>query len=367
MTRTWRDYNLFLLGSVFILTCFSVAIIYSIGLSSTLSRSFFSRHLIFLVISGVAMMLMTLLDYHALQAWSRPLYIGAVLVLVGVLVNGQIRGGARGWFDLGFVTVQPAEVSKLPVIIALAAFWARYEQARGSWKVLFGSLILLGIPVGLIFIQPDTGTAFVYLVIWCAMAWSAGLRIWQLLMLVLAALPAAYYAWTHVLNPYAKERLLIFLDPNLDPTGSDAAWDVVHALNAVGTGGMTGRGWMHGLITHGGYISAIYTDFVFAAISEEFGFIGTAAMLAFQCILLWQALTIASTSRDLFGRLIAVGIMGMFFCHLLVHVGMNMQIMPVTGLPLPFISYGGSFTLTTFAAIGLLESIAIRRRKMGFS
>lgn len=367
MARTWRDYNFFLIGCVIVLLGFSMAMVYSVTYNNPETANYFSRHLVNIIIGGVAMVLLTGLDYHALQAWARPLYLFMVGVLAVVLALGSIRGGAQSWLNLGLRTFQPSEPAKLLLIIVLAAFWARYDGRGGSWKVQFGSLILAGIPLLLVFIQPDFGTAIVMGTIWIAMAWTAGLRWWQLVLLLVVTIPVGLYGWSHVLGAWQRQRLLIFIDPvGYDPTFQNGAWDIMQALNAIGSGGLTGRGWMHGLITQGRFIQAMYSDFIFAATSEELGFLGATVLLIFQCILLWQALAVASVARDTFGRLLAVGIAAMFFCHLCVNAGMNMSIMPITGIPLPLISYGGSFTLTALAAVGILESVALRRRRIVF-
>lgn len=367
MVRTWRDYNFFLIGCVVVLVGFSMAMIYSVTYNNPATANYFSRHLVNLLVGGVAMVLLTALDYHALQAWAAPLYLFAVGALAVVLALGSIRGGAQSWLELGLRTFQPSEPAKLLLIIALAAFWARFEDRGGTLKVQIGGLILAGIPLLLVFVQPDFGTAMVLGTIWFAIAWTAGLRWWQLALLLLIAVPIALYGWSHVLNPAQQLRLKIFIDPiGYDPKLRNGAWDIMQSLNAIGSGGLTGRGWMNGLITQGRFIFAMYSDFIFAATAEELGFLGATVLLVFECLLLWQALVIASVARDTFGKLLAVGIAAMFFCHLCVNVGMNMSIMPVTGIPLPLISYGGSFTLTALAAVGILESVALRQRRIVF-
>jgi rod shape determining protein RodA len=367
MTRTWRDYNYFLLGCVLVLTGFSLAMVYSATLRDPDTHGYFSRHLVNLIVGSVAMLLLTALDYHALQAWTRPIYLGTVGLLAVVLVLGAVRGGAQSWLDFGRRTFQPSEPAKLLLAVALAAYWAHYENNGGSWKVQLGGLILIGIPTLLVFIQPDFGTAMVFGTMWIMMAWTSGLRWWQLLLLGIIAIPIGVYGWTHVLKPYQQVRLLIFIDPiKYDPDLKEGAWNIMQSLTAIGSGGLTGRGWTHGVLSQGSYLPVQYSDFIFAITGEELGFIGAAVLLLFEALLIWQALAVASVARDSFGRLIAVGIAAMFMCHLLVNVGMNMSIMPITGIPLPFISYGGSFTLTTLAAIGLLQSVALRRRRIVF-
>lgn len=368
MTRPWRDYNYFLIGCVIVLTGFSLAMVYSATLRDPTTQGYISRHLVNLGVGGLAMVLLTALDYHALHAWSRLLYVATIGVLLAVLVLGHVRSGAQSWLNLGLRTFQPSEPAKLMLIVSLAAYWSRFESSAGSWKVQLGGLFLAGIPLGLVFLEPDFGTAMVIGTIWLMMAWSSGIRWWQLLTLAAVAIPVAIYGWNNVLQEYQRTRLLIFMDPvKYDPELKADAWNIVQSLGAIGSGGLTGRGWTHGLISQGNYLPVQYSDFIFAVTGEELGFVGAAVLVLFQCILMWQALAVAGVARDTFGRLIAVGITAMLLCHVLVNIGMNMSIMPITGIPLPFISYGGSFTLTIFAAIGLLESVALRRRRITFS
>lgn len=370
MIRSWRDYNFFLLGSVLVLTGFSMALVYSATHHGVYTGNgvyvsgYFTRHLANLAVGLGAMVAFTFIDYHAIQAWAWPLYVIAVGLLLLVLTRGNIRGGAQSWLDLGVRSLQPSEIAKLLIVIALAAFWARREERSSAWYLQFSALLLVGIPLGLIFIQPDFGTSFVIGIMWAAMAWTAGIRVWQIILVLLVTLPVVYYGWTHMLDNEQRNRLLIFIDPQrYDPGLQGDGWNIAQSLNAVSSGGMTGQGWMQGPLTQNAWLPVAYTDFIFAATSEEFGFVGGTILILFECILLWQGITVARTARDTFGRLLAIGITAMFFCHILVNIGMNMSIMPVTGIPLPFISYGGSFTLITFAAVGLLQSVALRRHR----
>jgi len=367
MTRPWRDYNYFLIGCVIVLVGFSLAMVYSATLNDVATHGYFARHLVNLIISAAAMLLLTVLDYHALQSWARPLYILMVGLLGVVMVMGHVRGGAQSWLDFGLRTFQPSEAGKLLLIVALAAYWSHFDESAGSWKVQIGGLLLALIPIGMVFIQPDFGTAMVFTTIWLMMAWTAGLRWWQIGLLLVAAVPIGYYGWTHVLEDYQKIRVLVFVDPlKYDPKLQYGAWNIMQSLNAIGSGGLTGQGWTHGPLTQGNYVPVQYSDFIFATAGEELGFIGSTILILFQGLLIWQALAVAGVARDTFGRLIATGVAAMFMCHLLVNAGMNMSIMPITGIPLPFISYGGSFTMTALVAIGLLESVALRRRRIVF-
>lgn len=367
MTTSWRDYNYPLLLCVLVLTGFGLAMVYSATLRDPLTQGYFSRHIINLLVGCIAMALLTALDYHAFEAWIVPFYIGTVALLGIVLVIGQISSGAQSWIDLGVRTIQPSEPAKLLIIMTLASYWARNERQPHAWRVIIASLFLVGVPTLLVFMQPDFGTAMVFIAIWLAMAWVAGVRWWQFGILTVAALPVLFYGWTHVLQPYQQRRLLVFIDPlKYDPELKEGAWNIMQSLTAIGSGGLTGRGWTYGLLSQGNYLPVQYSDFIFAITGEELGFLGAALLLLFLGLMIWQALAITSVARDTFGRLITVGIAAMFLCHVLVNVGMNMSIMPITGIPLPFISYGGSFTMTSLAAIGLVQSIALRRRRITF-
>src|SRR5262245_26696237 len=266
MTRSLRDYNFFLLGCVIVLTGFSLAMVYSATLNNPATHGYFSRHLVNLIVGSVAMLLLTALDYHALQAWATPFYLLTVALLGLVLVLGNILSGAQSWLNLGLRTFQPSEPAKLLMIVALAAYWARFEGRGGAWKVQLGGLLLAGIPIALVFIQPDFGTAMVFTAAWFMIARTAGLRFWQLLLLAVAAIPAGYYGWTHVLDPEQQSRILIFLDPvGYDPKLENGAWNIIQALTAIGSGGLTGHGWTHGLLTQNNYVPVQYSDFIFAS------------------------------------------------------------------------------------------------------
>jgi rod shape determining protein RodA len=367
MIRTWRDYNFFLLGCVLVLTGFSLAMVYSATLRDPDLAGYFSRHIVNLLVGATAMLLFTWIDYHEFQSWSVPLYLATIAILVVVLVVGRVRSGAQSWLDLGLRTLQPSEPAKLLIIVGLAAYWEHFDDFRSATRVQLGALILAGIPIVMVFIQPDFGTAMVFTAAWITMAWVAGMRWWQFVLVVLASAPIAYIGWTRILEDYQRLRLQVFLDPlKYDPELRYGAWNVIQSLNAVSSGGLTGRGWTLGLISQGNYLPVRYTDFIFAMTAEELGFVGAVVLLIFLGVLVWQAFTVAKAARDTFGTLIAAGIGAMFLCHIVVNVGMNMSIMPITGIPLPFISYGGSFSLTSLAAIGLLQSIALRRRKLTF-
>jgi rod shape determining protein RodA len=371
--RLWRDFNFFLLGCVLVLLSISLLSVYSATLTAMTAFGtpldiLFPRHVGNILIGLVAMVLIAMFDYRLLSGLTVPLYLLTVGLLLLVLVMGTITTGAQSWLALGARTVQPSEFAKLLIIVALAAYWARFEERRTSWLVQLGGLILAGIPLLLVLAQPDFGTAMVFGCIWLTMAWSAGIRWYHLLVLACIALPAVLMGWEYVLNAEQQSRLSTFYWILNDPTRVDPndGYNIVQSLNAISSGGMFGAGLTNGVLSQGNYIPVQYSDFIFAVVGEEMGFAGGALLLAMLTLLLWIVLGIMDDARDLFGRLIAVGIFGMLLSHIVINIGMAMSILPVTGLPLPFVSYGGSFTITTLAAMGLLESIRMHRRRIVF-
>lgn len=267
MIRSWRDYNFFLLGCVLVLTGFSLALVYSathngvyIG-NGVYVSGYFTRHIANLVVGAGAMIALTAVDYHVIQSWAWPLYLLALGLLVLVLIKGSVRGGAQSWLDFGVRALQPSEIAKLLIVVALAAFWSRREERSGSWHSQLLGLVLAGIPLLLVFIQPDFGTSFVIATVWAAMAWTAGMRWWQIALLLLVAVPVGYYGWNNVLNDEQKRRLLVFLNPQqVDPTGQGDAYNILRSLDAIMSGGMTGQGWMQGPLTQNLYLPVAYTD-----------------------------------------------------------------------------------------------------------
>ena len=374
-TRRWREYNWPMLVCVLVLLVIGVLAVYSatltaVALNGAPLSTLFPRQLVYIGVGLAAMFLVTLLDYSLLSSLARPIYLAVIALLAAVLVVGQINEGAQSWIAIGQRTFQPADLAKLALILALAAYWQQFDTRRGSWPVQLGGLAITAVPLLLVLVQPDLGTAMVIAMIWLVMAWGAGIRLGQLLALALLTLPVAYLAWRSdaLLDDYQKRRLLTFFYLLTDPTKVDFndGYNVLQALGAIGQGGWFGAGLTRGIFSQGNYVPVQHTDFIFAVIGEEMGFVGGVVLITFQALLLWQILSVASAARDTFGRLLALGVFGLLFAHMLINVGMNLSLLPVTGLPLPFISSGGTFMITVLTAIGLLQSVALRRRKLAF-
>lgn len=371
--KQWRDFNFFLFGCVLVLLGISLLSVYSatlhaISADGSSMQTLFPRHIINIFVGMVAMMLFTIVDYRLISSFAIPIYIGTLAILGFVLVIGKISSGAQSWIAIGTRTFQPSEFSKVSLIIVLASYYAHFEGQRDSWLFHFGGLLIIGIPTLFVLIQPDLGTAMVFGTIWLVMAWSVGIRWQQLALLLLFALPTAFAGWLFFLNEEQRSRLSTFYWLFVDPSKVDPneGYNIIQSLNAIGSGGLFGTGLTRGLLSQGNYIPVQYSDFIFAVIGEEMGFLGGVVLMIILGLLLWLTLSIAERSRDSLGNLIGIGIFGMILTHVIINIGVTMSIFPVTGIPLPFVSYGGSFTVMMFIAIGLLESVAIRWRKIVF-
>jgi rod shape determining protein RodA len=315
------------------------------------------------------MIVMAIPDYRQFSGLAVPIYIGTLLVLAFVLVVGNITSGAQSWIAFGTRTFQPSEFSKLLIIMVMAAYYSRYtDQQRETWKIQLGGMLLMGGPLLLVFIQPDLGTAIIFGAIWLAMAWAAGLRWHQLSLILVLALPMMVVGWLFVLNEEQRARLSTFYWLFTDPSKVDPneGYNIIQSLNAISSGGLFGTGLTRGLLSQGNYIPVQYSDFIFAVISEEMGFVGGVVLIVLLALFLWLTLSIAERARDAFGKFLVVGIFGMLLTHVLVNIGVAMSILPVTGIPLPFVSYGGSFTVMIMMSVGLLENVAMRWRKIVF-
>ena len=296
-------------------------------------------------------------DYRRLRTLAPGLYAGMLLLMVAVHLVGRTALGARRWLSVGGFPLEPSELSKLLLVLILAAYLSRRD--RLSWRGLGGALLLVAPPAYLILTQPDLGTAIVFVAVLMGMLFLAGARPWQLGSLIAAALVAVPLL-PHVLHGYQLRRLVIFFDPAQDPLG--AGYNLLQARIAVGAGGLFGQGWLHGLQGQLGFVPESATDFVFAIFAEEFGLLGGLVLLAIFGALLIRLLRSAAVAPDRFGELLVGGVFGMIFAQVVENVGMNIGLLPIAGIPLPLISYGGSATITTLAALGLVQSVVLRRR-----
>ena len=306
---------------------------------------------------------MAQIDYRVLHGVAGPVFLVGILALILVLLLGSFDLGARRWFELGPIVVQPSEFMKIAAIVAFAKYLSDRSDSTRSLSTVVISLGMLLVPAGLIFLQPDLGTALIFGAIWMAMVFVAGARWWHLLMPIGIALAAFPFAWFFA-QDYMRQRFVTFLDPGSDPLG--AGYNVLQARISIGSGGWFGHGLGQGSQSQLEFLRVRDTDFIFAMLGEQLGLAGTLGLLAFFTLLVVQSLVIGVRARDLFGRLLAVGIAAMLFTQAFVNIGMNVGLMPVTGITLPLVSLGKNSLLVTLIAIGILLSIHSHRAAAPF-
>lgn len=328
----------------------------------------FSKQIIWLVVSLIAMVIIMFIDYNLLLKASPVLYGLAIILLIAVLFTKPVNG-ATSWFNIGAFSLQPGEFSKVAVILFLT-FVITKIQRKGQEEInrptrLLIILSVLAVPVLLIIKQPDYGTALAFIVAMALMLFASGLDkkyIIGTILLVVIAVPLLY---NFVLPEHAKTRIDVFLNPESDPRGS--GYNIIQSKLAIGAGGLTGMGLLKGNQTQLGFLYPKTTDFIYSVIGEEMGFIVAGAIILLFVYLINKSIYVAKTAKDKAGSMIAIGITGIFLFHVLENIGMVMGLLPITGVPLPFVSYGGSSLITNFICIGLLLNISGKRQKTIFA
>lgn len=366
-SRKIHDFDFYMVLTAGLLITFGVVAIWSAqggGQVSILNEGV--RQAIFAMIGVMLLIFVASFNYRFLATLAWLLYVISLGSLVMVLIPGVgiSIAGSRRWFDLGITTVQPSEFAKLFTIIALSSFVAsRGEQMKELGNFVVSLLIAL-VPAGLVFLEPDLGTASVFGIIWLSIILTTQARWRYLGPLLVSAIPFAYFAWHFVLHSYQKERLLISFDPFKDPTGD--GYNIIQARYAIGAGGMFGSGLQGGTQSRLELLKVRESDFIFAHASGMVGFVGIVCLFVLYMILLWRCLRVAQSARDQFGQALAIGFSAMLFYQSFVNMGMNMGIMPVTGITLPLISQGSSSLWTFLIGIGILQSVLLHHRKLAF-
>jgi rod shape determining protein RodA len=326
------------------------------------SSAYLKKQLVNVCIGLVLMVVVMATDHRWVRIVAPLVYLASIGGLVLVLTSGTTINGSRSWIDVGGMSIQPSEFAKLAVVIGMALLVAERAEGRrarvGAVEVV-AMLVIAGIPAALIMLQPDLGTLLVLsATVFGVLAVAGAPRRW-LALLAAAGVTAAVAAFAgHLLKPYQVDRFLAFTNPNLDPRG--AGYNTEQARIAVGNGGLVGQGLFHGSQTQAGFVPEQHTDFVFTVAGEELGLVGAGILIALLAIVIWRALAISSLSTDVFGRVVAAGIACWFGFQAFQNIGMCLGIMPVTGVPLPFVSYGGSSMFAGMLAIGLLQNVHLR-------
>ena len=315
--------------------------------------------------SGLALaLLFTRIDYRVLGSISIGLYIASIAALAFVLVAGEVTHGSRRWIEIGGTPVQPSELAKLVVVITLAKYLADHQEQMGSVRVFLTSLVIAAVPAALVFAQPDLGSAVIFAAVWFGMAVVGGAPWKHLGALLGAATVAVPFTFIGLVTDYQRERIALWLDPERDPLG--AGFQAEQADIAIGSGGLFGKGLTHGTQTQLDFLRTETTDYVFSVLGEELGFVGAILLFALFIVLLWRALRVAELSRDMFGRLLATGMVIYILLQAFINVGVNLGLLPVTGIPLPFVSQGGSSLIALLIGLGILQSILLRHRPFTF-
>lgn len=322
------------------------------------------RQAIFAIVGFIwAFVIAVFFDYRDLRPWGNKLYIFNLIMLASVLIFGHSALGAQRWIQIGPISLQPSEFSKILMIIAMASILENKFGQLSRWRDVIIVALYVLIPFLLVAKQPDLGTGLVFLATFLGMIFVAGIRL-RILGTVFGAFVAVLPILWNFLHDYQKKRIMVFLDPNVDPLGS--GYHIIQSKIAIGSGMFWGKGLFGGTQSQLNFLPENHTDFIFAVVGEEFGFIGGTILLLLYLVVLWRGIKIARESKDIFGKLLATGIVSMLTFHVLVNAGMTMGIMPVTGIPLPLMSYGVSALITNITALAILMNIHMKEQSLHF-
>lgn len=368
------DFTLFIVTLLIII--FGL-IILSSATHATMSRGgdtlvYVKKQTLSIILGFIMIGLLLKIDYKEFAKYSKFIYVFNLLLLASVLVLGSEQNGAKSWIPIGPFNLQPAEFAKIAIIITFAVYLSGREGKLNRFVDLLPTFVFFGLPMLLIMLQPDLGSTLVFIAIYFGMLFVAGARTKNLLILIMigalligGVLTAQLkFGMTKPLKPYQLDRLTIFVDPYKDPRG--AGYHVIQSQVALGSGGLLGKGLYKGSQTQLNFLPEQRNDFIFSVVGEETGFIGSAALMVLFYIFIYRCVKVAVSSKDQVGTLMATGFISMMVFHLLINIGMAAGIMPITGIPLPFFSYGGSSMLANLIGVGLLLNVYLRRQVLTF-
>ena len=370
----WRYFDFWLLGAVAILVIFGITMIWSAvagNIELTTETNLVNRQLIFAIFGFVVVIVTASIDYHLWASMSRTLYLGIILVLVSVNIIGNALFGSARWFQAGVILIQPSEIAKVVVILVLADFFTRHRAEIGNLQIVLRSFVYaLGIMIWIL-LQPNLSTSIVVMVIWFALLWAGGLKVKHLLMfagigLVALLILVPILIEIDVIKEYQLGRVTSFLFPDPDARYGDK-YNIDQALISIGSGGRFGQGYGHGSQVQLRFLKVRWSDFIFSAMAQEFGFVGTLLVMLLFIFVVLRCLRAARLARDTYGALIAYGVATLLAFQAMVNIGVNLRLMPATGLTLPFVSYGGSSLWTALLGIGLVQSVMLRHKALEFS
>lgn len=352
-----KDCDWLIFSLALVIACVGVVAVYS-ATQYDKSDTFYLKQVYFLFLGLVVMILIMGVDYHVLAQHVPYIYLGAVLALILIFFIAPAVHGTRGWIPLGAFKIQPAEFAKVATVLALARFLSEIRSKYLTFGDIIKACLLVGLPMGLIMLQPDLGSAITLIPPLAVGLLLGGLRRrWIIAGILLSALITT--AGWYNLKAYQKERIYTFLEPERDPRGR--GYQSIQSRIAVGSGGLLGKGITQGSQTALGFLPERHTDFIFSVVGEELGFAGSVTILALYFLIIMRSIHIAKTARDKLGIYLTLGLMSILLFHILVNVGMTVGLIPITGIPLPLLSYGGSSMLSTFIVLGLIINVRMRR------
>ncbi len=360
----WRNFDFLLFAAVLILSIFGIAMINSAVAGNQQLATYVPRQTIFVALGLLVVLASAVIDYHYWISFTRPLFILTFILLVIVFILGKASFGSARWLTTGLVDVQPSELGKIVIILVLANYFARNWDKPHDLRWISSSLIPVGAIVVWIILQPNLSTSIVIFVIWFSMIWISGLPMKYMGFFLVGVILLSVVVFP-LLAPYQQARILDFFFPNPNARYGNT-YNVDQALITIGSGGWYGMGYARGTQVQLRFLKVRHTDFIFSALSEEFGFIGAALVLILIGFVIWRCLRIARRSEDPYGALIAYGFAIVMFFQTIVNVGVNLSLIPVTGLTLPFISYGGSSVVSMLLGIGLVQSVALHPKTLQF-
>ncbi len=359
--QRFEHFDFWLLGATLLLALIGIAMIYSATACLTNEPLDFSspavRQFIFLIVGLAALLVFTLIDFRVYSQWRWLIWIFVVGTLAFVFLWGAINFGATRWIDFGFILFQPSEIAKLLLVLVVAKYMSDHAPEMWKWRRLAASFAFVAPALVLIYAQPDFGTTVIIAATWGVMALAAGIKPRDVAILAAILIILAPLIWIN-LRPYQQERVLTFIDPTRDLLG--AGYNVQQSRIAVGSGGLWGTGYCSGTQSQLRFLRIRQTDFIFSVIGEELGFVGALFVLGLFAFVLWRIVRAATLARNAFGKLIAVGIAAGIFAQSFINLAMNLGLAPVTGIPLPFMSYGGSSLVSLLASLGVVQSILLR-------
>ncbi|MBP7056217.1 MAG: rod shape-determining protein RodA [Candidatus Omnitrophica bacterium] len=358
--RAFRDFDKTLFLMTLVVLVIGMAAVYSATHPrvSSIAEDYIAKQILWVLMGLVLFLVVVSVSYQKFIDISYIFYSVMIIILVLVLIMGRARLGAQRWFSIGGFAFQPSEFIKIALILALANYCGSHRGTISGFRDFVMCYMILFIPFGLVLVQPDLGTALTLLPIFFGIVLISGANIKYIIGLIAAGLAAMPFFW-HFLRDYQKQRLLVFINPNSDPLG--AGYTIIQSKIAVGSGGLVGKGWLNGSQGQLNFLPEHHTDFIFSVIGEELGLLGGLALVLLYFFIIQRALRIAALTSDIYGKAIATGVAMMLSVQVVVNIAMTIGLMPVVGIPLPMVSYGGSSMIATLFSIGLLINVGMRR------